>query len=152
MENQETPTIDFDTFSLAQLVEIAMQVRAKEKAMSAAHKAEITPLTEGLEGLEALILARLPADETSTKIPYNGGSVTVGRKVKTQFRINEGQSDLFYDYVKAENKTELLTRALKQTAIEEEVKLSGGQLPPGLYVHTEVALSMTEKKAPPKST
>jgi hypothetical protein len=117
------------------------------------YRAEVDPVLKQYDAeitrREALLLASLPdgVDSMST-INAAGDKITFGRKHATQFRINNGMADEYYNWVYSNQRFDLMPRSMLQTGLEAEVKRTN-QLPPGLYVHTESKFSFTKKRAAP---
>jgi len=134
--------------TLKQLAEFLHAKKQEKSALTKAHDAAIKEIEDIIEGIEELILDTFAEGVDKQSVTFEDGtSATITRKVNSQFRINEGQSDLFYQWVQDNGHAHLLQRRIKQDAIEAEVKTNG--LPPGVFVHTEVALGMTTRRAAP---
>jgi hypothetical protein len=129
--------------TLPQLIEKFVEVRDKRKALAAEDK----PLKEIQDGLELLMMEVMETDSAGLVLP-DGSKANVTRKNKETLRIEASRSDEFYEWVKAHNRIDLLTRAIKQEALTAEVKANG--LPPAIYAHTEQVVSVTVTRAAPK--
>lgn len=122
--------------------------RDEAAALTKAYEAAKKEIDDIIEGVEDLIKDSFPEGVDTQSVTFDDGAKgSVTKKLATQFRINEGQSTDFYDWAKANGRTDLLQKRILQTAMEAEVKANG--LPPGAFVHTETKITMTVKRPAP---
>lgn len=134
--------------TLVQLAEFLRLKKAEKSALTKAYEEQEKALKEIIEGIEELIADTFPegVDTQSVTLP-DGAKASITKKQTSQFRILEGQSEIFYDWVTSNGRADLLQRRLKQDAMEAEVIANG--LPPGAFVHAETAIGMTVRRAAP---
>lgn len=123
--------------------------RGEKAALTKAHEAAVKEITDVIEGLEELMIESFPEGVLSQAVTLPDGSkATVTKKTASQYRILEGKSDAFYAWVLEHGRSDLLQRRIAQAAIEAEI-ITSGDMPPGIFVHTEPTIGMTVKREAP---
>lgn len=136
--------------TLPQLGDKLREVRERRAAAKQAFDARDTEDAKLEDGLVLLILDDMNAGTVGlSTILSNGDRMSFTRKVKTQYRIEAGESDKFFAWVKAHNKTELLQRRILQEAMAAEVA-AAGTVPVGVHSYSTVTLGTSITRAAPK--
>ncbi len=143
-----TTDTDVSAPTMQQLANFMRIKKAEKTKLTQDYDAAVAELDAIIEGIEELMMEAFPEGVDTQSVTLDDGSkATITRKVNSQFRINEGQSDAFYDWARANGRTDLLQRRISQAAMEVEVRAGG--LPPGIFVHTEPVIGMTVRRAAP---
>jgi len=136
------------TPNLKDLAEFLRVKRDEKTALAKQQEAAMADIDAIIEGIEELIMDTFPEGVDTQAVTLSDGSkASITKKQNAQFRLNEGQSDEFYDWAKAHGRTDLLQRRIAQVAMKAEVVAHG--LPPGVFVHAETVVGMTVKRPTP---
>jgi hypothetical protein len=121
-----------------------------KKAEKAAQAAALKETEDIIEGIEQIMLDTFTDGVTAHKITLpDGTSMTLAKKVVSQFRIEPSKSDEFFAWVKQHNRVDMLQRRIVQAAVEQATN-DNGALPPGIFVYTAPELSVRTQRAAPK--
>jgi hypothetical protein len=136
--------------SLQDLINFRVQKNAERAAIVARHKQELEPLDDILDGLDELILDGIPQGVDSVAVHLsNGGRATARRVRSSQFRLEAGKSDEFFDWVAQTGSVGLLHRAITQSEMLAWVHAHDGNMPPAVYVHPVEKLSVLVQSPAP---
>lgn len=137
-----------ETPSLKELAAFLRTKKAEKAELTKQHDTVVAEIDAIIEGIEELMLETFPEGVDTQSVTFDDGAkASITKKTNAQFRLNEGQSDQFYEWAKANGRTDLLQRRISQDAMKSEVQNQG--LPPGVFVHTETVVGMTVRRAAP---
>lgn len=122
------------------IVEHYLVLRDHKTKLDAEHKARVAEIDAQMKNAEVFLLNQL--NETGLdRLGAAAGTVMVS--VKTFPGFDDKQATL--DFIKLTGNVELLQQRLSSTAVKEFMDSHGGELPPGVKITTERAISIRRK-------
>ncbi len=136
--------------SLEDLVDLYDKWCRHVEQLQATISEQVTEANGMIKDLEAALLAALPPGVESMKFTskLDGATLSLGPSTTVQYIPQPGHADEFWAWVQANNRFDLMTKAVKKSGIEAEIKATG-KFPPFIDTMSTTKLSVTRKRAAP---
>jgi hypothetical protein len=132
MSDQSEPTT-------SELMSFAAEQHARAKSL----KAELAQVEAVIEGLEELLLERIPPGlDSMAHVTQDGTKVTVKTKTSERYQPARGESDAFWSWAQTNGRWDMASRTVLQAGVKQFIADTGA-LPPGMERVTKTTAALT---------
>lgn len=132
----------------ADLLAFYAEKHAEKKRLDA----ELTALSAILDGIEEIVMDRMPVEiDSMNHTTESGVRLKISRKTTNRFQPAAGKSDDFWNWVRTNQVWTMTSRTVLQTGIEAWRMANDNQLPPFIEVATTSKLSVSVTTPAPRA-
>jgi hypothetical protein len=128
-----------------------MQFYSEQHKLAKDLKAQLAQVEAIIEGLEEILLERVPAGlESMSHVTPTGTKVTVKARVTERYQPARGESDAFWNWAQANGQWGMTSRTVLQAGVKQFIADTGA-LPPGMELVSTTKASCTVTIGAPRA-
>lgn len=125
--------------SPSELMQQYRVLKAEKEGLQAIHAEQLRPINEQMDKIEIELL-RVMSDTGLSN--FSDGDFTAYRQPRTKYRIVDPHA--FRQWVEAQNRPDFYENRVSKDVLENHLD-TGGALPPGIEVNSEVVVNIRKK-------
>lgn len=129
--------MDGQRYTVDQVIARYVEIRDEREALAERHKAEMAPLNDALDKIEAWLMAQMNAVGTDQ---FKSQAGTAFRKTTNRVKVEDW--DAILQFIQDNHEWTFLTKALAGDAVKQYAAEHGGALPPGVALNTVLSVQV----------
>jgi hypothetical protein len=140
-------TTQTDEPTTSDLIEFYSEQHVKLKSL----KAELAQVEAVIEGIEEMLLERMPPGiDQMSHVCTTGTKVSIRAKVTERYQPGAGQSDAFWQWAQSNGRWDMASRTVLQAGVKAFIAAEG-QLPPGIELVSKTTAGVTVTVGAPRA-